>query len=149
MAECIDDVRWFLREPWYWMSSAFHLSVNSLDDVVEDVENAKVHAQKLSDVRYPSSKALLFEYYGFCIPDTPESRPWKDLVQTQLLPTSLVTSDGSAFRYARRNAYRPAMGLGCNYTLDGVQGRDVDRTLENLDAFARMNGNTWGESRED
>jgi len=135
----------FSHEPFYWLSSAFHLSVGSLNEVVENDDFMQVHAQKLHNVRYPSSKALLFEQFGFCIPDTPESLAWKDLGQTQLLPTSLVTVDGSAFRYARRNAYRPALGLGCDYTLGGVQGRDVDRNFEGLDAFARLYGNTWGD----
>lgn len=56
-----------------------------------------------------------------------------------------MTVDGSGLRYARRNAYRPAHGLGLNYTMNGVLGRDVDRALENRDAFARLYGATWGE----
>ena len=139
----------FLHEPWFDLSSAFHLTVDSLSEEVEDSDQYRVAAQKIHNVRYPSSKALLFEQFGFCIPDTPKNNAWKDLVQTQLLPTSLVTVDGSAFRYARRNAYRPSLGVGCDYTLNGVQGRDVDRRLEGLDAFARMSGNTWGEPPEE
>jgi hypothetical protein len=93
----------FSHEPFYWLSSAFHLASGSLKEVVDDTDSMRAHPQKLHNVRYPSSKALLFEQFGFCIPDTPESLAWKDLVQTQLLPTSLVTVDGAALRYARRN----------------------------------------------
>ncbi|MHA7813665.1 MAG: hypothetical protein ACX94C_09765 [Phycisphaerales bacterium] len=135
----------FSHEPFYWLSSAFHLTTASLDRVVENEDRFVVAPQQLSKVRYPASKSLLFEQFGFCIPDTPDTIPWKDLAQTQLLPTSIVAADGSALRFARRNAYRPATGLGCDYTLHGVQGRDIDRSLEGKDAFDRMNGNIWGE----
>lgn len=141
----IDAIR---REPFYELGAAFHLSATSLGNPIDSLEDppVQVQAHKLDDVRYPSSKALLFEQFGFCIPQTQQSIPWMfDIQQTQLFPTSTVTVDGSGLRYARRNAYRPAHGLGLNYTMNGVLGRDVDRALENRDAFARLYGATWGE----
>ncbi len=138
-----------IREPWFWLSSAFHLTPESLSRETKVYEGFVVRPQKIHSVQYPSSKSLLFEYFGFCIPQTPQSLAWMDMAQTQLLPTSSSTVDGSAFRYARRNAYRPAIGMGCDFTLNGVLGRDIDRALENQDAFARLYTSSWGEDDPD
>lgn len=129
-----DDGFW--RESYFDLSAAFHLAPESLKRGVE-VEAMRVAPQKLSSVAYPSSKAFLYEFLGTCIDRTSESLYWMNIGQTQRYATSVVAVDGSAFRYARRNAYEPATGVGIQYTMHGVLGRDIDQSLIGADAHFR------------
>lgn len=126
----------FRRQPWYDMSAAFHLTPKSLSRG-SNLKNAITTAQPLSRVAYPSSKALLYENVGFCIPKDSQAYFWIDAAQTQRYATSVVAVDGSAFRYARRNAFEPAFGVGIEYTMNGVLGRDIDQAWIGADAHFR------------
>ena len=127
----------FRRQPWYDLSAAFHLTPQSLARGSR-LHNATAAAMPLSSVRYPSSKSLLYENLGFCIPKSSESLFWIDAGQTQRYATSVALVDGSVFRYARRNAFEPVFGVGLEYTMDGVLGRDIDHTLIGADAHHRF-----------
>jgi len=136
----------FRRQPWFDMSAAFHLTPGSLSRGSR-LHNATAAPQRLSNVAFPSGKGMLYEYLGFCIPDSSQSRFWKDAVQTQRYATSLAAVDGSAYRYARRNAFEPVFGVGIEYTMDGVLGRDIDHSFIGADAHNRFGQpNSWADT---
>ncbi len=134
----------FRRQPMYDLSGAFHISTQSLVKNAS-FEDLVVQPQRIHNVAYPSSKALLYEFFGFCLETSPEVRFWQSAAQTQLFATSVVAVDGSAYRYATRNALEPAHGAGFDYTMNGIQGRDIDHTLINKDALDRLQFTTWNE----
>tara|TARA_R110000744_G_scaffold380356_1_gene500903 strand:- start:134 stop:955 length:822 start_codon:yes stop_codon:yes gene_type:complete len=132
----------FRRQPLFDLSGAFHITPQSLTQNTE-YNNLIVQPQRLHNVTFPSSKTLLYEFFGFCVETSPEVRFWQSAAQTQLFATSTVAVDGSAFRYATRNAIEPAFGAGFDLTMNGIQGRDIDHTLINKDALDRLSYSTW------
>lgn len=136
----------FRRQSWYDLSAAFHLTPRSLSRGSR-LHDAVTAAQPLSQVAFPSSKALLYENLGFCIPKDSEAYFWIDAAQTQRYATSVATVDGAVFRYARRNANEPAFGVGIEYTMHGVLGRDIDHSWIGADAHHRFGQpNSWADT---
>ena len=134
----------FRRQPLFDLSGAFHIAPKSLPQNAT-YENLIVQPQRLHNVAFPSTKVLLYEFFGFCVETSPEVRFWQSAAQTQLFATSTIAVDGSAFRYATRNALEPAFGSGLDLTMHGIQGRDIDRTHINQDALNRLHYTTWNE----
>ena len=132
----------YRRQPMYNISAAFHLSPKSLIPDIQ-IEDMIVQPQRIHNVSYPSSKTLLYEFFGYCLEPSPEVFYWQSNAQTHLFATSVVGVDGSAFRYAVRNAIEPANGIGLSFTMNGIQGRDIDHTLINKDALDRLNFSSW------
>jgi len=117
------------RRPWYFISSAFHISSGSLSRSTVVYEDLIVKAQPLYGVRYTSLKSLLFEQLGFCVSYNSSTAPYLSRGLTYPFPTSIACADGSAARFSLANAISPAIGQGCDFTKDGIMGRDIDRSL--------------------
>jgi prepilin-type N-terminal cleavage/methylation domain-containing protein len=132
----------FRRQPFFNISAAFHLSPSSLKHDIP-IETMTVQPQKLHNVMYPSSKSLLYEFFGFCLEPNPDTLYWQSIAQTQLFATSAVAVDGSAFRYAVRNAIKPINGIGLSFTTQGINGQDFDHALINQDAIEKLHYATW------
>jgi hypothetical protein len=136
----------FRRQPWFDLSAAFHLSPESMSRGSR-LHNANTNPQALHKVTFPSAKSLLYERVGFCLPRNPDSLFWIDAAQTQRYATSVAIVDGSVFRYAQRNAYEPVYGVGLEYTMDGILGRDIDHSLIGEDAHHRLGfPNSWADT---
>lgn len=107
--------------PWLWMSHALWLEPASIRE--GRPEDARWALVRISDVTFPSQKAVLFEQIAPCV-ESPAARFWIEQGQTPFWPLSVALADGSVRREVRAAGVPAAWTLPFDATIDGVRGRD-------------------------
>ncbi|MBL8763350.1 MAG: prepilin-type N-terminal cleavage/methylation domain-containing protein [Phycisphaerae bacterium] len=117
--------RWDVLPSLFEMSDAVWLDASTMTPEHEGAFPDR--ANMVSDVLFPSKKAYLFEFPGFCA-SGPEAEVWiYQIGQTPYLDTSVLCFDGSAARRKQADGL-PAVGNRSwpyFYTVNGLRGRDL------------------------
>ncbi|MCC6285884.1 MAG: hypothetical protein IT439_11410 [Phycisphaerales bacterium] len=111
--------------PFYYMWHPFWIDPSDMTEVVP-YERWRPRAVRVSDVTFPSAKAILNEHLAFCATEPSRDAQLYWFLDTSRLKSSVAFCDGSVARASRVEGVTSPLSHGFSQTVThhGVRGRD-------------------------